>query len=107
MKDNYFTEKNFVDRNIDRVFSVAELEEMATQIQKLHLEEIKALSDYRGESDKDFKNSFKEDAYLANLKKIKLAQLFKPEQYERYELDRPCNCTREELDIPEWECYNT
>jgi len=46
-----------------------------------------------------------EDGYLAEFKMIKLAKTFTKEQYVEYQLERPCGCSYENLETPDYEDY--
>ena len=83
-----------------------ELNDYAIEIHKLHLHEINYLANANGtNTTSDDRMSDFEDAYLANLKKIKLAKQFTEAQYDEHQLDRQCGCKFEELNIPTWEDY--
>ena len=55
----------------------------------------------------EFVESNREDAYLANLIKIRQAKRLTREQFVEYEIDKQTCCGYNDLKIPEWEDYNS
>jgi len=95
-------EKIYVKKKLAK----ATAEEYNTQIQELHLKEIGHFQDARAnDRSSEDRMSDLEDGYLANLQMIKLAKRFPEEQYVKYQLERPCGCSYEDLEIPEWDQY--
>lgn len=80
--------------------------EYALKIQELHLKEIEHFQTARATlEDSDKRIEALEDGYLANLQMIKLAKQFPKKQYDEHQLERPCGCSYEDLEIPEWDVY--
>jgi hypothetical protein len=78
----------------------------ATEIQELHLKEIEHHAIARAnDSTGDERMEALEDGYLAELKKIKLAKKFPEDQFNEYQLDRPCRCDYANLETPAWDDY--
>lgn len=96
------TEENkIVSRKLDK----DEVNEIVEEIQFQHQLEIDFLAKSKLESEPEEVESHREDAYLANLIKIRQAKRLTREQFVEYEVDKQTCCGYNDLTIPEWEDY--
>ena len=94
-------EKKVVSRKLDK----EEVNEVVEEIQFQHQLEIDFLTKSKVESDAEAIEGLREDAYLANLIKIRQAKRLTREQFVEYEVDKQTCCGYNDLTIPEWEDY--
>ena len=92
-------------KTVSRKLDNEEVDEIVVLIQSQHRVEIDLLNKAGVESDKDLKLSHLEDAYMANLIKIRQAKRLTRTQFVEYEIDKQVCCGYDDLTIPEWEDY--
>jgi hypothetical protein len=92
-------------KTVSRKLDTEEVNEVVAEIQFQHQLEIDFLTKSKLESDTEVIESLREDAYLANLIKIKQAKRLTRKQYVEYEVDKQTCCGYNDLNIPEWEDY--
>lgn len=90
-----------VSRKLDK----EEVEAIVNEIQFQHLIEIDMLTKSKLVEDPAMVQQLREDAYFANLVKIREAKRLTREQFMEYEIDKQTCCEYNNLVIPEWEDY--
>jgi hypothetical protein len=93
-------------KSVSRLLDIEEVEAIVSEIQFQHELEIDFLNQSKMEDDEETINSIREDAYLANLTKIREAKRLTREQFIKYEVDKQTCCGYNDLVIPTWEDYN-
>lgn len=90
---------------VERILTPEEVDEIVLDIQSQHAKEIECLNKSKLEKDHEMANSDREDAYLANLIKIRQAKRLTKDQFMKYEVDKWTCCPYNALVIPDWESY--
>lgn len=81
------------------------VEDSVIAIEQAEIKEGRAIMAYKEETDPDFKESHKEDAYLQKVIQVRESRLLGKEDYEKEQVEACTGMSYDELFIPEYEEY--